>query len=134
MFGRTLFLASALCLATSMLAGSALAQPRPIPGPPPPPTGSASFRNDLKVPVIVQGISQVNGVLKRGQPLLVASGKTAGDFNVPVGVRAYSVYDANQPTRVLVKDAPITIVAGRTQPFVVRTLPNGQTAIAPDSK
>ena len=137
MFGRTLTLISAMCLC-GILADSAPAQTRPVPGPGPGPaqgaTGSASFRNDLKVPVIIQGISQVNGVLKRGQPLVVAPGKTTGDFNVPVGVRAYSVYDANQPTRVLVKDAPINIVAGRTQPFVVRSLPNGQTTIGPDSK
>ena len=134
MLARALILVSAVCLSIGIVADSAPAQKGgPVPAPVQA-TGSASFRNDLKVPVIVQGISQVNGVLKRGQPLLVAPGKTAGDFNVPAGVRAYSVYDANQPTRVLVKDAAITIAAGRTQPFVVRSLPNGQTAIAPDSK
>jgi len=85
------------------------------------PLTSIAFRNETPVAVIVQGISIVNGMLRRGQPLLVVRGRAAGDFNVPAGLRVYSVYDANQPSRVLVKDQPVNVVQGRNLSFAIRS-------------
>jgi len=59
------------------------------------------FRNNLKTPVIVQGASVVNGMLRRGQPLLIAPAKIGWDNNLPPGVRFITIYDANQPSNIL---------------------------------
>jgi hypothetical protein len=60
------------------------------------------FRNDLKIPVIVRGVSIVNNMQKGGQPILVNPGKTVWDNNLPAGFRNYTVYDANQQ-RILIR-------------------------------
>jgi hypothetical protein len=59
------------------------------------------FRNDLKIPVIVQGESIVNRMIQRGRPVVIFPGRTAADPLVPPGNRRITVYDANQPNRVL---------------------------------
>jgi hypothetical protein len=66
------------------------------------------FRNDLKIPVIVQGVSLVNNMQRRGQPILVNPGKVVWDNNLPTGFRVYSVYDASQQ-RVLLRDRKVAI-------------------------
>ena len=66
------------------------------------------FRNDLKVPVIVQGVCIVNNMPRRGQPILVAPGKTVWDNNLPAGVRYYTIYDGNQQ-RVLLKERLVRV-------------------------
>src|SRR5271169_3469125 len=66
------------------------------------------FRNDLKTPVIVQGVSLVNNMQRRGQPFLVNPGKTVWDNNLPVGQRYYTLYDANQQ-RILVRDRNVRV-------------------------
>ena len=62
------------------------------------------FRNDLAIPIIVQGESKVKGNLRRGSPLLIHPGKTVWDTNVPEGDRRVIIYEANQPNRVLFRD------------------------------
>ncbi len=47
------------------------------------------FRNDLKVPVIVQGVSLINKMQRRGQPFIVQPGKTVWDSNLPLGAHLY---------------------------------------------
>jgi hypothetical protein len=63
--------------------------------------GEMGFRNDLKVPIIVQGQSIVNKTVRRGPALLIPSGKTAWDTNIMAGVRVVTIYYANQTTRIL---------------------------------
>ena len=65
--------------------------------------GGMGFRNDLNIPIIVQGESVIDGVLRRGQPLLIAPGKAAYDTNLKAGNRRITVYDANNTTRVLLR-------------------------------
>lgn len=62
---------------------------------------SIGFRNDAKVAVIVQGATDVKGMQRRGQPLLIQPGKTSYDTNLPAGDRFITIYDANQPSKVL---------------------------------
>ena len=69
--------------------------------------GGIGFRNDHGVPVLVEGASVVNGMLRRGQPIRIAPGQMAWDSNLSPGVRYVTIYDANQPTRVLYRDPPI---------------------------
>lgn len=73
-------------------------------------TVSVGFRNTTDTAVIVQGYTVVNGVRKSGQPLSVNKrGGVAFDLNVPSGVRYYTVYDANQPSRILLRDHPVPV-------------------------
>lgn len=69
--------------------------------------GGIGFRNELKVPVLVEGASVVNGMLRRGQPIRIAPGQMAWDCNLSPGLRYLTIYDANQPTRILYRDPPI---------------------------
>src|SRR5438105_15090319 len=66
------------------------------------------FRNDLKAPVIIQGVSLVNNMQRRGQPFLVKPGKTVWDNNLPMGLRYYTIYDANQQ-RILLRDRNVRV-------------------------
>jgi hypothetical protein len=59
------------------------------------------FRNDLKVPVVVQGASVVNQMLRRGKPVVLLPGKTGWDTNLPSGNRVVTVYDYFQTNRIL---------------------------------
>lgn len=103
---------------------SAQGQTQPM-GPTGPGAG-VGFRNDLKVPVIVQGVSLVNNMPRRGQPILIQPGKTHWDNNLPQGFRFYTVYDANQ-SRILLKDARINVQTA-DQYFVIRLSPSNQVA------
>jgi hypothetical protein len=110
------------CLATNMalvalflLGPSAPRQEARGQGPGP----GLGFRNDLNKPVIVQGVSLVNNMQRRGQPFLVHSGKTVWDNNLPVGVRYYTIYDATQPSRILLRDRKVGIQTV-DQFFVIR--------------
>lgn len=95
--------------------------------------GAVAFRNDTKGPIVVQGMTMVGGVARRGQPLLLPVGRVAGDFNLPPGLYLYSVYDANQPSRVLAKDVTITIVPGANLFMSIRHGVNNAVGIFPDS-
>ena len=75
-----------------------------------PKTVSVGLINMSERNVIVQGYTVVNNVKRLGQPLQInkkASEKY--EANVPAGVRFYTVYDANQPARILLKDFPVPI-------------------------
>src|SRR5438552_46563 len=76
------------------------------------------FRNDLKAPVIVQGVSLVNNMQRRGQPFLVQPGKTVWDNNLPMGMRYYTIYDGNQQ-RILLRDRNVP-VQNKDQFFAIR--------------
>lgn len=100
----------------------------------PAPVASITFRNDLNTPVIVQGTSIFGGMIRRGQPVLVAPGKTGGDFNVPTGARWYTVYDANQPTRLLAKDVRFDVPPGSNSLISIRILPTNQVVLVPETR
>ena len=92
-----------------------------------------AFRNELTVPVIVVGSSVVNGVLRRGQPLIVRPGKLALDGNLPPGVRLYTIYDANQPSTVLLRNFPVQL-RGQDLFLAIKASPTnpGRAVLAPD--
>lgn len=85
------------------------------------------FRNDCQVPIIVQGATMVNNMLRRGQPILILPGKTAWDNNVPPGFRILTIYDANQPSRVLCRDR--INFSGQDLRFVIRPVPNSKDKV-----
>jgi hypothetical protein len=65
------------------------------------------FRNDLNVPVIVQGSSVVNKVVRQGKPHLLYPGEVSWDCILQPGVKAIRVYDAKARGRVLY-EGPVT--------------------------
>jgi hypothetical protein len=108
-------LASSLAPAALILLGFVLAGQESqgqVPGP------GIGFRNDLKTPVIVQGMSLVGNMQRRGQPFLVGPGKTVWDNNLPMGIRYYTIYDANQQ-RILLRDSMVRVQTA-DQFFVIR--------------
>jgi hypothetical protein len=94
-------------------------------------TGAAGicFRNELKSPVVVQGGTVVNGMLRRGQPLIVYPGRLAWDSRLPRGTRIVTIYDANQPARVLFRDT--VEVTNQDQAFAVRQGPGNTIRLVP---
>jgi hypothetical protein len=114
-------------------------QPKgPTPQPKSIPTVAMAFRNDLDKPIVVQGHSIVGGIVRRGQPILIAPGKVGFDNNVPAGpgvLRVVSVFDGSQPSRVLVRNVPIRMDTGRDVRVLIRYSPNNpdQILIVPDN-
>jgi hypothetical protein len=122
-------LASNLALAALVLLGLSLPRSETqgqMPGP------GIGFRNDLKTPVIVQGVSLVNNMQRRGQPFLVQPGKTVWDNNLPMGMRYYTIYDANQQ-RILLRDRNVP-VQNKDQFFVIRLSSGGASPIKMDQE
>ncbi len=119
-------LANCLVLTALTLAGFSSQREAPLQAQPP--SAGVGFRNDTSVPVIVQGWSLVNGMQRRGQPLLVNPGKTAWDNSVPNGIRYFNIYDANQTSRVLLRDRPVR-VQGVDQFFGIRFLPGDPSRV-----
>jgi hypothetical protein len=70
---------------------------------------TVGFRNESGRPIIIQGYSIINGVQRRGTPLLLPMGRAAFDSNVPPGIRFYTIYDGAQPSRVLLRDFQVPI-------------------------
>ena len=62
-----------------------------------------AFRNDYNTSVVVQGGSVVNGMLRTGKPVVVHTRRIGWDMNLGVGVRHVTIYDANIPGRVLLR-------------------------------
>jgi hypothetical protein len=88
------------------------------------------FRNDLKVPVIVQGI---NNMQRRGQPFVVQPGKTVWENNLPAGIRYYNIYEASQ-TRILLPNRPVRIQTA-DQFFAIHTVTqNGKVQVLMDQE
>jgi hypothetical protein len=104
------------CLALTGLSQSQGAQAQTL-GP------GIGFRNDLKVPVIVQGVSLVNNMQRRGQPFVVQPGKTVWDNNLPMGLRYYTIYEASQQ-RIVLKDQNVKIQSPADQFFSIRLVGN----------
>jgi hypothetical protein len=62
------------------------------------------FRSDLPKPVVVQGASVVNNMVRRGQPFPVLPGRISWDANLLPVPRLITIYDANQPNLLLFRD------------------------------
>jgi hypothetical protein len=88
-----------------------------------------AFRNDLKSAVYIQGASVVGGMIRRGPAILIPAGKTASDRRLPFGLRQYTIYDANQPNRVLFRDR--IRYAGVPLNFVIERTPAGNIQVVP---
>src|SRR5438876_1612544 len=86
--------------------------------------GGIGFRNELKAPVVVQGVSVVTGVVRRGPPIVIPPGKVGWDNRLPPGIRFISVYDANQPNTILIREEPVPF-QGRDLAFII-LLDNGK--------
>jgi hypothetical protein len=86
-------------------------------------TAAIGFRNETNSAVLVQGASLVNGMLRRGQPLLISSGKMAWDTQVSKGPRQITIYDANQTSRILYQGPPFQF-QGYDVIFCVRPHPS----------
>lgn len=91
---------------------------------PAPKGATVGFRNEVKAAFIVQGHSIALGMQVRGQPMLLDYGKMAFESNLPHGVRYYTVYDRNQPARVLLRDFPVPVEGDLF--LSIRAVPNMQ--------
>jgi hypothetical protein len=78
------------------------------------------FRNELDMPILIQGASNINGMIRRGQPIILLPGRTGLDPNIPPGQRQISIYDANQPNRVLLRTTIPVPLTGQNLYFSVR--------------
>ncbi len=91
------------------------------------------FKNDHKIPIIVQGASLENNVVRRGQPLLIYPGKTVWDLNLKPGNRFITIYDARQPSRILYQSPANGPIPFQDQDllFSIRPLPNNPFRVVP---
>lgn len=81
------------------------------------------FRCDLPKPVVVQGASVVNNMVRRGQPFPVLPSRINWDANLLPAPRLIIIYDANQPNLLLFRD---TIpFQGRDMLFSIQPNPLG---------
>src|SRR5262245_417078 len=64
-------------------------------------TASLKFTNRTSKPLIVQGVSVVGGMFRKGQMIYVLPGKYAWENSVPPGPRQYRIFDGTQPSRIL---------------------------------
>jgi hypothetical protein len=89
--------------------------------------GGIGFRNELPSPVVVRGVSIVNGQRVAGPPIVILPGKVGWDNRLPPGIRVISVHDANQPNLVLIREEPIPF-QGRDMAFLI-VLENGKVQL-----
>jgi hypothetical protein len=87
------------------------------------------FQNDLPMPVLVQGATQLRGMLRRGQPILILPGRKGIDLGVPLGLRQITIYDANQPNRILHRET--ILFQGQELRFRIQQSPAGGIQLAP---
>ncbi|MFO0964850.1 MAG: hypothetical protein U0793_04575 [Gemmataceae bacterium] len=62
---------------------------------------SIKFTNRTSKPLIVQGVSVVGGMYRKGQMIYVLPGKHVWENSVPAGLRQYRIFDGSQPSRIL---------------------------------
>ena len=94
------------------------------------PAGAAGigFRNDLNIRIVVQGASNVNNVVRRGQPLVIEPGKTLWDTNLPSGPREIVIYSTlpNRPPLLRV----VVPFQGEDMRLYVVPTPTGRVRLA----
>ena|SRR5581483_8925926 len=95
------------------------------------------FRNELPVPVVMQGASVVKSTVRRDRPHLLYPGEVAWDSVSSSGDKVLTIYYAKQPTQVLYYDTiPST---GGDQFFAIQLdppppVPRGQKPLPPKVK
>jgi hypothetical protein len=92
-----------------------------------PGTGTVGFMNKSHMAVIVKGYTVVKGTPVPGQLIPLKKDGKGFETNVPAGIRFYTVYDANNPTRVLLRDQPLPI--NRDIILMIRTSPLDPTRV-----
>lgn len=93
------------------------------------------FRNDTKLTIVLQGVSIVNGMERRGQPILIREGRAGFESNVPSGVpHLITIVDYNQPSRPLLRNFPLPVPPGRDLQVLIRTDPKNpqRLVLTPD--
>lgn len=81
-----------------------------------------TYRNDIRVPVVVQGASVVNNVVRRGKPHLLYPGETAFDPIVLPGAKRITIYDPRPPNRVLFTGAVPSTEVNLTMSILMETV------------
>ena len=66
---------------------------------------SLAFRNDTDSPLLVQGVSLVKGVARRGKLHVLRPGEVSQELILVPGTVVITVADANQPKRTLCREA-----------------------------
>jgi hypothetical protein len=97
-----------------------------------PKTASVGFNNKTDLNIFIQGYTIVNGSKRYGPPLqLKKNGSMAFESNVLAGYRYYTICDANQPSRVLLRDFPVPIQNREVSLDVVIQMPGNRIVIMP---
>lgn len=100
-----------------------------------PKTASVGFNNKTDLNIFIQGYTIVNGSKRYGPPLqLKKNGSMAFESNVLSGFRYYTICDANQPARVLLRDFPVPIQSREVSLDVVIQMPGNRIVIMPTPK
>src|SRR5438552_13269789 len=60
-----------------------------------------AFRNDTDSPILVQGISVINRIARRGKLHVLRPGEVSAEIVLVPGSKLIIVADAKQPTRIL---------------------------------
>jgi hypothetical protein len=66
--------------------------------------GIIVFRNDTDNPVMIQGISIINRVVRRGKLHVLRPGEVGRELILVPGAILFTVADAKQPTRILCQE------------------------------
>jgi hypothetical protein len=86
------------------------------------------FKSNVPIPVIVQGATTVDNMLRRGTPVVIAPGKLGWDLNLKPGVRFITIYDGRQPTRILFQgNVPFR---GQDMLFAIHPVPRNPFRVA----
>lgn len=92
------------------------------------PSGGIGFKNETNIPIIVQGASVTNGMVRQGPPIVIAAGRLGYDGNLPPGPRIITIYDGTLPQRVLLQPTPIPF-QGRDIVLSVVPAPNNRVSL-----
>jgi|SRR6516162_5701506 len=93
---------------------------------------SVGFNNKTDLNIFIQGYTIVNGSKRYGPPLqLKKNGSMAFESSVPPGFRYYTICDANQPARVLLRDFQVPIKNREVSLDVVIQMPGNRLVIVP---
>src|SRR6516165_9653375 len=97
-----------------------------------PKTASVGFNNKTDLNIFIQGYTIVNGSKRYGPPLqLKKNGSMAFESSVPVAFRYYTICDATQPGRVLLRDFQVPIKNREVSLDVVIQMPGNRLVIVP---
>ncbi len=87
------------------------------------------FRNDTKLPIIIQGTTIINGMIRKGPTIQLAPGQTFNDLYVPPGNRVIVIVDGFQ--RLLDREVVPVFNPNQTLFFSVQPAPTGGVRLVP---